>query len=241
MKFAIVLLLTLLVASTLVVPTNAQPPINGVYQSTDLGGTMLPGRYSESWTAPGGHLTLGNTTNKFSWDGVTLGTQWWMYCAQISQAPQLLQDTVDANGNGIRQYHVLYSGGLCILGGTGPWGGGDPSYTAPYWSYAEIKTFQYSNFQLVANIASAQVTAQILGYNDECMSLSISNQEWLGDTDAEPLPPNYPGFIDPVTCAATRSMGSWGEADEFTLAITSCLLPTEESTWGKIKAMYEGR
>jgi hypothetical protein len=240
MKFAIVFLVTLLIMAPLVPTANAQPPLNGTYQSTDLGGTMLPGRYSESWTAAAGHLTLGNTTNKFSWDGFTLGTQWWMYCAQISAVPILLQDTVNINGDGIKQYVVNYTGGLCILGGSGPWGGGDPSYTAPYTAYAEIKTFQYANNVLVAVISTVQMQAMFLGFNDDCMSLAISNQEQapLGSTDHGPLPANYPGFLDPNTCAPTRTLGSWGEADEFTLIIQGCTIPTEEATWGSIKAIY---
>jgi hypothetical protein len=199
---------------------------------------MLTGRYSESWTAPNGHLTIGNTTNKLSWDGITLGTQWWMYCAQISQAPMLLQDTVDGNGNGIRQWQVVYAGGLCILGAGGPWDGGGAPYTAPYTSYEEVKTFHYQNNVIVAVISSAQLQALVIPY-DECMALSISNQEQLGDTDSAALPATYPGFIDPNTCAATRVLGSWGEADEFTMLIgPNCTVPTEESTWSAIKSMY---
>jgi hypothetical protein len=33
-------------------------------------------------------------------------------------------------------------------------------------------------------------------------------------------------------------MGSWGEADEFTLVVQGCTVPTEEATWGSIKAIY---
>lgn len=239
MKFAIAFLLALFVAGALVAPASAGAPIPGVYKSTDIGGTMQPGRYSESWTVANGHLTLGNTTNKYSWDGFTLGAEWWMYCAQISQAPLLLQDTVDTNGNGIRQYQVVYTGGLCVLSGTGPWGGGDPSYTAPYTSYSEIKTFHYTNNVITAVIGTAQLQAEVLVYED-CMTLSIANHSQDGDTDSAALPANYPGFLNPNTCTATRTLGSWGEADEFTLVITgTCTVPVEESTWSRIKDMYK--
>jgi hypothetical protein len=45
MKAVLVVLLSIVVA----VPALAGPPANGTYTSTDIGGTMLPGRYSESW------------------------------------------------------------------------------------------------------------------------------------------------------------------------------------------------
>lgn len=241
MRFAIAFLLTLLVAGALTAPAKAGAPVPGVYKSTDIGGTMLPGRYSESWTAANGHLALGNTTNTLSWDGFTLGTEWSMSCAEISQAPVLLQDTVDGNGNGIKQWQVVYSGGVCVLDGGGPWAGGDASYTAPYTSYTEIKTFHYSNFALIAVIGTAQLQAEFNGYQD-CLTLSISNRAQHGDTDTAAFPGAavYPGFLDPGSCAATRTLGSWGEADEFTLVISgTCTVPTENASWSRIKSMYQ--
>jgi len=236
MRIAIVFLFVLVAAS----PVFAGPPLNGTYQTTDLGGTMLTGRYSESWSAPNGELQLGNTTNKLSWDGFTLGTEWWMYCADISAPPFLLFDTVDGNGNGQKQYLVMYQGGICILDGNGPWGdGSEPSYTALYDAYSEIKLFTYENFQIVGMVASANLTATIIGWNDLCMTLSISNGEMLGSTDSEAKPPNYPDFLAPSTCAPTRTLGTWGEADEFTLIVEGCTIATEESTWGAIKALYK--
>jgi hypothetical protein len=235
MKVAIVFLFALLV----VTPVSADPPIDGTYQSTDLGGLMLIGRYTESWSMANGELQLGNTTNKLSWDGATLGTQWWMYCADISVPPLLLLDTVDVNGNGQRQYLVTYQGGICILDGNGPWGNGsEPSYTALYDTYSEIKLFQFSNFQIVGMTASASMQASFIGFSNACMSLSISNQERYDDTDNIAKPPNFPDFLAPSTCAPTRTMGSWGEADEFTLIVTGCTVASEESTWGAIKALY---
>ena len=218
----------------------AAPPQNGIYQSTDLGGTMLTGRYSESWSMPGGWLQQGNTTNKMSWDGATLGTQWWMYCAEIALPANLIDDTVDGNGNGQRTYNTIYSGGLCVLDGNGPWGdGSEPSYTALYTSYSETNTFSFNNNQVVGVVTSVNLQAAFIGFQDACMSLSISNQEELGNTDIGPLAENYPGFLDPAGCAPTRTTGSWGDSFQFTLIIFGCTVPTEESSWGAIKALYE--
>ena len=66
MKTVIVFILSVLVAA----PVLAQPPINGFYKTTDLGGLMLPGHYSEYWVIGTG-LNIGNTMNEESWDGAT--------------------------------------------------------------------------------------------------------------------------------------------------------------------------
>jgi hypothetical protein len=88
-------------------------------------------------------------------------------------------------------------------------------------------------------VASASLTASVVGWDDLCVTLSISNAEMLGSTDTGAKPPNYPAFLAPSTCAPTRTLGSWGEADEFTLIITGCTVGTEVSTWGAVKALYE--
>lgn len=236
MRTAIGLLLVLCLA----VPALAGPPINGIYQSTDLLGPMQPGRYTMSWTAPTGHLQLGNTTNKFSWDGAILGAQWWMYCAEVALPPVLINDTVDINGNGSQTWSVTFTGGFCVLAGNGPWGdASELSYLAPYTSYSESQTISFLNFAIVGVVTSVQVQAgPFVGFNNACMSLSISNQNQLGSTDTAALPVNFPSFIDPLTCTATRVLGSWGDSFEFTLLITGCVVPVEESTWGAIKALY---
>lgn len=236
MKTAIVRTLVLLMG--LPVIAVAGPPLDGTYTSTDLGGPMLTGRYSESWSMANGRLQVGNTTNNLSWDGATLGTQWWMYCADVAFAPFMISDTV-VNGNGFQEWLVTYSGGIMILDGNGPWGdGSEPSYTATFHSYSEIKTFQFVDGDILGVVSTVNLQAGIIGWDEKCMALSISNQEEHGTTDGGPQPLNYPAFLAPATCAPTRTLGSWGESDEFTLIITGCTVPTEQMTWGGIKSLY---
>jgi hypothetical protein len=163
-----------------------------------------------------------------------------MICAQISQAPMLLQDTIDSNGNGIKQWQIEYSGGAIVLYNSGPWGGDQPSYLAPFTACTEIRTFHYSNFAIASVIGTVQIQAEIDGYTD-CLTLSIFNRARHGDTDTEAFPGAafYPGFLDPGSCAATRTHGMWGVADELTLVVSgTCTVPVEESTWSAIKSMY---
>ena len=105
MKAVLVVLLVLLTAA----PVFAGPPANGTYTSTDIGGLMLPGRYSESWYPT--KLTINNTLNEMSWDGATLGTQWHWYCPWVVAAPTLLYNSVNGLGNGIKIWRVTYTGG----------------------------------------------------------------------------------------------------------------------------------
>lgn len=234
MKSAIVFILAMLI----VTPVIAGPPLNGTYKSEDLGGPVLAGRYTESWAGPGGRLALGNTTNKYSWDGATLGTQWWMYCAEISAAPILLFDGVDGSGNGQRIYQVTYNGGFCVLF-TGPWTNGEASYFAPYDSYTEIKTQTYVSFGVVGEVATVQVQASFTGFNDDCMALQIASSAEVGDTDSSAKPGDFPDFLEPGFCTGTRVHGTWGDHTGMTLDIFDCTIATEESTWGAIKAQYQ--
>lgn len=238
MKTALVSIFVFVLTAPLLV--LAGPPIDGTYLSTDLGGPVLLGRYSESWSAPGGWLQQGNTVNKHSWDGAALGTQWELYCPRIGGPPVLISDTVDGNGNGFREWMVVYVSGDLFLDGNGPWGdGSEPYYHANLHAYREIQTFQYTNHQIVQSIANVSIQAGFRDFDESCVTISILNQEELGNTDTASLPLNYPAFLEPITCDPTRTLGSWGEVDEITLIITGCTIPIEESTWGVIKSHYE--
>jgi len=235
MKTVIVFLLVLFAAGTAL----GNPPINGTYKSVTLGGQMLDGRYSESWSAANGELGVGNTTNNMSWDGATLGTQWWMYCAEIVSA-NLLFSTVDGAGNGMESWLVVYRNGSMVLDGNGPWGDGSvASYSATFDSYVEVKELTFVSFGMVSATSNVSLQATFVGYDQTCVNLVVANQAQFGNTDKTPPDPNYPGFLDPNTCAATRTLGSWGVSDDFTLTITGCVIPTAETSWGKVKAMYE--
>lgn len=198
---------------------------------------MLPGRFSESWTAASGMLQTGNVTNKLSWDGATLGTQWWMYCAELF-SPVLVFTNVDGFGNGIEIWQTSYVGGICVLFAGGPWDSGGGPYTAPYNSYTETSTITYLNGNVTNIVTNVAMSATFIGFSDSCMSLTISNNVFVGDTDSAALPADYPAFLDPF-CANTRTLGSWGDSTGFTMDITGCTVSTEDHTWGSIKAMYD--
>lgn len=234
MKAAIIALICIAIA----VPALAGPPANGVYKSTDIGGSMLPGRYSELWF--GGKLSVNNTLNEQSWNGA-LGTQWHWYCPWISVPPTLLLSTVNGAGNGQKIWRVTYSGGYCWIDGAGPWAGGDASYLANINVWVAIVTETYVNFVEVGTIRNHNAQATFTGYNQECMSLSISNVSKLGDTTGGPLPANYPDFWSWFVCndVGTGGPGEWGDVNSITFTIIGCQsVSTEAKTWGAVKAIY---
>ena len=168
MKAVIVILLSVMVS----VPALAGPPNNGTYTSTDIGGTMLPGRYSEYWF--GAPLAVNNTLNEQSWDGGTLGGQWHWYCPWIA-GKVLLVNTVNGAGNGNKIWRVTYTGGYCWLSNTGPWGGTDPTYLANISTWVAIVTETYANFVEVGSVRNHSAAATFNGYNEECMTLNVTN------------------------------------------------------------------
>jgi hypothetical protein len=235
MKAVLVVLLSIMVA----VPALAGAPANGTYTSTDIGGTMLSGRYSESWYPT--KLTVNNTLNEQSWNGA-LATQWWWYCPWVSAPPTLLLNTVNGLGNGIKIWRVTYTGGYCWLDGAGPWAGGDPSYLANINTWVGIVTETYSAFQEVGTVRNHNATANFVGYNQECMSLVIQNTEKLGDTvKTGPLPAGFPSFWNWLGCydQGPAGPGEWGDVDSITFTVTDCQsVPTQPTTWGAVKSLY---
>jgi hypothetical protein len=232
MKAVIVILLSVLAS----VPALAGPPNNGTYKSTDIGGLMLPGRYSEYWF--GAPLAINNTLNEQSWDGATLGAQWHWYCPWIA-SKVLLVNTVNGAGNGQKIWRVTYTGGYCWLSNTGPWGGTDPTYLANINTWVAIVTETYAAFVEVGTVRNHNATATFTGYNQECMSLNVTNIEKLGDTNDGPLPATFPVFWDWFVCAPTAGSGEWGDVDAITFVITGCeTVGAETKSWGAVKSLY---
>lgn len=217
----------------------AGPPLDGVYDSTDLGGLVELGRYTESYATAGGSLDPGTTLNAQSWNGMDLGLQWKYFCATQVTAPVLLVDNVNASGNGNRTYMKTFVGGFVWLSGSGPWANGDPSYTGIIDTYSEIETIQYVEFERVAAVTNVQASAHFDGYAQSCMTFAVDNGSEVGSTDfGDMLPADYPPFLEPTNCDPTGVYGGWWDLFTITLTITDCATPVEEATWGSVKALY---
>jgi hypothetical protein len=231
---ASVALLILLLAEA----SFAGAPLNGAYQSTDLGGPVYVGRYTEGWTTGGGALSSGTTLNAESWDGMTLASQWKYWCSTELTNGMLLSNTVNSSGNGNRTYMKTFTGGYIWLSGSGPWANGDPDYPGTIVDYKEFETITYQNWIPIAAVTNVQALAAFNAYPGSCMTFYIGNGTRISTTDlGQPAPANYPGFLDP-SCNPTYSLGACWDFTSVTLSITDCSVGVENTTWGGIKEMF---
>lgn len=216
----------------------AGPPIDGDYDSSDIGGPIPTGRYTEGWDAGGSATSVGTTFNAASWDGAALGTMWSYSCGTLLQPPVLLTDNVDANGNGNQTWMKTFTGGTLWLSGSGPWGNGDPDYSGPILSYVEFETLQFSSFERVAAVTNVQATASFDAYPGTCIAFQVANGTEVGATDLGMVKPaDYPDFLYD-DCSTGAPEGAWWDMTSITLSINYCAVPVEEESWGSIKAKF---
>jgi len=217
----------------------AGAPLNGDYQSTDLGGPIDVGRYTEGWDVGSGAMLAGTTFNAGSWDGANFGAMWRYTCGTLLSDATLLTDNVDANGNGNRTYMKTFVGGTIWLSGAGPWGNGDAEYSGPIGSYVEFETVQYSAWERTGVVTNVQATASFDGYDGMCVAFSVANGTEVGSTDfGEMKPADYPDFLWAGSCAPGAPEGAWWDMSSITLSINWCAVPTREQSWGAIKAKF---
>ncbi|HUV36255.1 MAG TPA: hypothetical protein VMX58_04865 [Patescibacteria group bacterium] len=228
-------LLIVLLAGTSV----AGPPLNGSYDSVDLGGPVYVGRYTEGWDSGGGAIKSGTTLNAESWDESVLGTQWHYWCSTESSDAVLLVNTVNpSTGNGNRTYMKTFAGGYIRLSGSGPWANGDLEYFGTIDSYHEFETITYSNWVPIAAVTNVQAIASFDAYPSQCMTFYIGNGTRVATTElGNPIPDYYPDLLDP-DCDATRTEGAFWNFTSVTLSIVDCATGTEETSWGAVKTFY---
>ncbi len=217
----------------------AAAPLPGNYQSTDLGGTIPTGRYTEGWDAGGNAFGVGTTQNCGSWDGAARGGVWRYTCGTCVSPAVVISNTVNAQGNGQKTFMQNYVGGIFWLSGTGPWANGDADYPGAFDSYVEYETVQYANFVPFAAVTNVQAMAHFNNYQSTCIGFSIGNGTRVGTTDlGGTFPANYPALID-ANCNATRTLGAWWNFTSISLTLTGdCATGIKPATWGAIKSMY---
>jgi hypothetical protein len=221
------------------VPVLAGQPQTGVYLSTDMGGQMLTGRFSESWVDPGSHGQVGNTLNAQSYDaGFGLGSQWKLSCASIAFPPSLVSDT-RVGGTGEVTYQTEYTGGLFWMSKSGPWGDGTEDYSGAIDVFRVTTTYMFVDGQVLGIRSNVTTSGSFDNYND-CFEYTINNTAFYGDTSMGPIPMDFPPFMESSCQTGTRTRGGWGSVTEIALRILGdCTVPAQDSTWGAVKALYE--
>jgi hypothetical protein len=216
----------------------AGAPLPGNYQSTDLGGPIAVGRYTEGWASGGGAMLPGTTLNGQSWNGSALGTEWKYWCATEALPAVLQSDNTDANGNGSRTWKKTFTGGYLWLSGTGPWGNGDPDYPGLIDNYIEYETIQYMGNVAVAAVTNISATGHFVNYPLACLAFAIANGARIGGSPAA-KPAGYPDLLSAGSCAPDAPEGAWWNIGTLTLSVSSgCSTPSHASTWGALKAIY---
>lgn len=234
-KLSVVTLLTVSLISSAAL---AGAPLEGVYNSTDMGGDVELGRYMEAYAVPEGAVLPGTTLHAQSWDGMNLGQQWSYQCGVMNSTPVVISDFVGVTGTGSRTYMKTFEGGTIWLSGTGPWGNGEAEYTGPILNYVEYETVQFVNFERVHAVTNVSATAYIEAFPNLCLAFTVGNGVEIGSTDFDhPVPADYPMMHD-ADCNPADMLGAWWDFMTLSLYIDSCVVSTDEATWDTVKSFY---
>jgi hypothetical protein len=231
--FAFVATACLLAASA-----QAGAPLVGTY--TSEAGQVSHGRHTESFANDGDFLTIGNAVNSASWNGAALGVQWSYSCPDIASVVLLIDLVNPITGDGQKIYKKTFTGGTFAMNGAGEaWDGGDAAYTGVISFYSETTTIIFANFQRVNAVTDITWSGYFDGLAYPCVQWA-ANGATIGDTsDGSTLPAGFPPFVNPTDCNLGRTHGIWWQDSDVTMTIFDCTIPTEETTWGKTKALYE--
>lgn len=215
-------------------------PVDGTYTSTDLGGgQVLTGRASV-WRS-GINSGLPHVLHAQSWDGASLGTQWEIECPTDADGFTLVDNRV--GGVGTIVYTATYEGGTFVFHPGGwPWGDGNGTLDTT----TLITTVQFILIGGVSTPVTSVVNGNTSGvFEGGChLTFAIGNGVGVGETTsfnpALTKPADYPTFLD-GTCGpapANLQFGTWGTVITITMRI-DCPVPAVESTWGRIKTVYQ--
>ena len=174
----------------------------------------------------------GNVMKDESLDGLTLGTQYVFSCPQFTGATLISTSVVGGTGQEVWEKTFLNNGTFFLNGAGEAWDGGDAAYTGLIDSYTETVTILFvagSRISAASNIAG---NGRFDLYGSSCVSWVANGADVTGTKDN-----TYPDYVD-ATCAPNRIDGRFGNRSTYTINITPCVVPVEESTWGAIKALY---
>lgn len=224
----------LAMVAVIAAPALATGPVPGTYNSIDLGGSVQLGRMSQSWPAPGNATGgAGDVFNLRSWDGSSLGDQWWFQCG-LQPSPAVVQD-LRVGGTGAVIISNTFIGGRFFLDGTGPWSDGSKDLNGSLGVTRITVTERWVGGVLEESRMNIDTDGVFDG--SRCtLTFVISNGLGEGNTDTGSLPANYPAFLDP-NCQPSRVYGAWGSMSQITMRI-DCPVTGQKSTWGALKTMY---
>jgi hypothetical protein len=217
-------------------------PADGSYQSTDIGGPVYTGYFSESWVGNSpGHGGVGNTFIVASVDGPAVATQWEVWCASVSAPPVLLEDTRDGDDTGEVTWITSYDSGFFWLFGEGPWGqsGADDFHgTTGAMEVKTTYTYELGVITLINSVITVSGAFDPGSWDGECLELTATSVV-EGTTESGSKPEDYPAFMESGCNPPATQTGAWGYFGIMTLEILDCTSsPVESTTWGAVKSLY---
>jgi hypothetical protein len=187
-------------------------PVTGLYLSTELGGTVIDGRWSEGW-AGGQEGAIGSTIGAESWNGAALGTMWELSGAAIDSSPTLVSSVLEY-GMTVQKWYTTYSGGSLKLKDTGSWwNAGDPGteYDLTITSFSNDTTKYFSGSTFVSSTSLVHFVATFDAYPGSSVDfvIAVAVPTGMGTT----VPADYPAF------GINAPAGAWGVAQKIRMEI----------------------
>lgn len=204
--------LTMLGVAVLISSVVTAGPVQGIFLSTELGGSIIDGRWSEAWSG-GQEGALGSTISAASWNGTTLGTMWEISGPAID-SPATLVSAYTEYGLNVEKWYTTYSGGGLQLKNTGPWwntGDAGTEYDLTVTSYSHDTTKYYSGTSLISFTTNVHMTAtfdDFAGYSVDFI-LAVAVPTGFGAS----VPADYPPF------AINTTAGAWGVAQKIRMEV----------------------
>jgi hypothetical protein len=215
---------------------QAGPPRSGTLRSTDLGGAVLTGNFSESWLTAGAHGQVGNAVNAMSWDGATLETQWKLWCPSVASPPVPAGDTRDLAGTGDVTYRTTYVDDQFWFSGAGPWGDNADDFTGTLENFSVTAVYHFVGGQL-ASIHSSVSTLGVFDGFPQCLEYTINSAVFTGTTDYTRKPGDYPDSLAADCASNVLDRGAWGTVQSIAMTILHCRVGFEPSAWGDVKRL----
>lgn len=187
-------------------------PITGIYQSQELGGTILDGRWSESWIG-GIKDSLGNTIHSASFDGTTLGGMWEISGVTLSEAPVVISAQTHF-GHTDTTLLSVFGGGVLTLMPSGTWNSaGDGAYIVDITSYEQVTTRTTSMATgKSTDINEISLSGTFRDYPGYTVSFAVAASAPLGSGTS--VPANFPTILPTGTATS-----EWGVIQKMTMEL----------------------
>ncbi len=216
MRYGIVALTAALVMGTGLTAQGA--PLVGDYDSEELPGNVLMGRWSQGYIL-GDWNAVGNGAHAASWDGLTLGGQWELSGATIASTSTLY--TNPTTGVVVMERIFDVSTAQLALKDTGPWwNAGDPGteYIVNLTSYEQ--TLVATVDPIGGGIVNATSVEAFAGTFQNYPGQEVVGGHTVGvyESSGPVVPADYPSFAGHPPADITG--GSWGvvEGTRFTIS-----------------------